>query len=155
MASAASAIASSAASGVEAAPAIESNEGSAVAMIDDTTDETAVATTTSDDEEKSSEGIKIVPVAAVVVSVGGGAYAFKMVRDRAEAAEEDRQRQFRMLMGEAANSDTEPSAAGEAMSDLMSDFDNESEFDDFDESPEPVVETPSKKKKRRGHENKK
>jgi hypothetical protein len=149
-ASAASAIASSAASVVEAAPAIESNEGSAVAMIDDTTDETAVATTTSDDEEKSSGGIKIVPVAAVVVSVGGGAYAFKMVRDRAEAAEEDRQRQFRMLMGEAANSDTEPSAAGEAMSDLMSDFDNESEFDDFDESPEPVVETPSKKKKRRG-----
>ena len=152
-ASAASAAASSAASVVDAAPAIASNEGSAVATIEDSTDETAVATTTttSDVEEKSSGGIKIVPAAAVVVSVGGGAYAFKMVRDRAEAAEEERQRQFRMLMGEAANSDTEPSAAGgEAMSDLMSDFDNEAEFDDFEESPEPVVESAPKKKKRRG-----
>ena len=153
-ASAASAAASSAAAVVDAAPTIGSSEGSAVATIEDSvSDENAVATTatTSDVEEKSSGGIKIVPAAAVVVSVGGGAYAFKMVRDRAEAAEEERQRQFRMLMGGDANSDVEPSATGgEAVSDVMSDFDNEAEFDDFEESPEPVAEKAPKKKKRRG-----
>jgi len=147
---AAAAAASSAASVVDVSPAIESNEGSAVATIDESADETALATIS--DEEKSSGGIKIIPAAAVVVSVGGGAYAFKMVRDRSAAAEEERQRQFKMLMGgdTITTSDTEP-PAGATMSDLMYDFENETEIDDVAIPPESVVETPPpKKKKRRG-----
>jgi hypothetical protein len=122
---AAAAAASSAASVVEALPPIESDAGSAVARLDETAqnsaEDAAVAATSIGKE--SSGGIKIVPASAVVVSVGGGAYAFKMIRDRAAAAEAERQRQFKMLMGgdTSTSSDTEPTT-GETLSDLMYDY---------------------------------
>jgi hypothetical protein len=142
---ASAAAASSAASAVESLPAVESDESSAVAAIEESVDETTVVA--ASDEEEPSAGKNALKVPAVVVSVGGGAYGLKMMRDRAEAAEEDRQRQFRMLMGGDTSSDTEPSA-GEAVSDLLSD---DSVLEDFDEPPEPVVEAPTPpKKKRRG-----
>jgi len=143
-AAAVSAAASSAASVVDASPTIESDEGSAVATIEDSVDETAVATIA--DGEESSGGIKIVPVSAVVVSVGGGAYAFKMVKDRAAAAEEERQRQFRMLMGGDTARSSDAEIAGETLSELMYEDESETEIDDV-----PVVDVPTvKKKKRRG-----
>jgi len=135
-------------------PPIEADAGSAVARLDETAEnsaeEAAVAATSIGKE--SSGGIKIVPASAVVVSVGGGAYAFKMIRDRAAAAEAERQRQFKMLMGgdTSTSSDTEPTT-GETLSDLMYDYENMTEIDDTTEPPVSIDETPvQKKKKRRG-----
>jgi hypothetical protein len=99
--SAAAAAASVPTSPVETSLTTAPNEDNTVATIEESIDESAdnsiVAAT--DDVEASTGGIKIVSASAIVVSVGGGAYAFKMVRDRSAAAEEERQRQFKMLMG--------------------------------------------------------
>jgi len=140
-AAAASAAASTAAAAAEAVPSAVDSEPSAVAAIEESADETAVATTS--EEKESSGGLNIVPAAGVVVAVGGGVYGFKMMQDKAAAEEEERQRQFKMLMGgDVASSDTE--AADDEV--VLDDFEAE-----IDGTPEPVVEAPApKKKKRRG-----
>ena len=99
---------------------------------------------TTSEKQESSGGLSIVPAAGVVVAVGGGAYAFKMVRDNAAVAEEERQRQFRMLMGgdAVASSDTKTSTEDDGLVDFESEIDG---------TPEPIVEAaPPKQKKRRG-----
>eukprot|EP00535_Pseudo-nitzschia_heimii_P006450 CAMPEP_0197173572 /NCGR_PEP_ID=MMETSP1423-20130617/453_1 /TAXON_ID=476441 /ORGANISM="Pseudo-nitzschia heimii, Strain UNC1101" /LENGTH=842 /DNA_ID=CAMNT_0042622407 /DNA_START=54 /DNA_END=2582 /DNA_ORIENTATION=- len=153
-AAAAAAAISTAAAASASTPAVEPSlsvtpvEDSSVALIDEIpderTDESSV--TTIDDEVSSTGRNKIVPASAILVSVGGGAYAFKMVRERAVAAEEERQRQFKILMGgDTPASSTTATAAGEMMTELI---DDEIEID---EQPEPLVEKPpTKKKKRRG-----
>jgi hypothetical protein len=143
-AAAASAAASTAVAAAEAVPSVVENsgDGAAVATIEQSTDETAMATTS--EKEESSGGLSIVPAAGVVVAVGGGAYAFKMVRDNAAVAEEERQRQFRMLMGGdvVASSDTKTSTEDDGLVDFESEIDG---------TPEPIVEAaPPKQKKRRG-----
>jgi hypothetical protein len=133
------------------------------AIIDDSADEDVVATTdsgsTAVSEKKKSGGIKIIPASAVVVTVGGGAYALKMVRDRSANEEEERQRQFKLLMGEVEkgnSGDSVGSAAASAMSDLMAEYDDLTEEDDEDDdvkSPEPIessTPTAPMAKKRRG-----
>lgn len=47
----------------------------------------------------------IVPVTATVVTVGGGGYAIKVLRDKRAAAEAERQRQFKLLIGGDENDD--------------------------------------------------
>mmetsp|Transcript_40749 Transcript_40749/g.45934 ORF Transcript_40749/g.45934 Transcript_40749/m.45934 type:complete len:875 (+) Transcript_40749:155-2779(+) len=112
---------------------------------------------TSVSQIKKSGGIKIVPAAAVVVSVGGGAYTLKMVRDRSAAEEAERQRQFKLLMGEVEGGVSETStdsgdSAGNTLSDLMYEYENLTEDNDDDDvkSPEPIKSPIPKPKKRRG-----
>ena len=68
-------------------------------------EEPAGTTTVTRSEKKS---LPIVPIAATLVVAGGGGFAFKVMRDRAAEAEEERQRQFRLLMGEVDGPATAP-----------------------------------------------
>jgi len=141
-AAAASAAASTAAAAAEAVPPSVGSEEAPVAAIEESAEETAVVTTS--DDETSSGGFNIVPAAGVVVAVGGGAYGFKMVQERAASAEAERQRQFKMLMGGDAVTSKPEASADEV---TLDDFEAE-----IDGTPEPVVEAPPppKMKKRRG-----
>lgn len=112
----------------------------------------ARAVAISETESPSSDalgGLKIVPVATVLMSVGGGAYVLKMVRDRNAEAEAERQRQFKLLMGNMEK-DTQGTSGEKTMSDLMFDYENESERDD--EPSQSVLEPiqPLKPKKKKG-----
>jgi len=98
---------------------------------------------------KKSSKIPILPVSGVVVAVGGGGYALKLLRDKSAADEEERQRQFKLLMG--MNDEDSPSSAPalEEVDTDMSDF----AFDE--EQSRPIektaeVESVPKKKKRLG-----
>jgi len=48
---------------------------------------------------QDKKGIPTIPIAGGVIAVTGGGYAFKVMRDKAIADEEERQRQFKLLMG--------------------------------------------------------
>jgi len=138
-------------------------DGDSIASdIDDVVADENAATTidpgsSSVSQIKKSRGIKIVPAAAVVVSVGAGAYTLKMVRDRSAAEEVERQRQFKLLMGEIEGGVSETStdsgdSAGNTLSDLMYEYENLTEENDDDDvkSPEPTKSPTQKPKKRRG-----
>eukprot|EP00529_Nitzschia_sp_RCC80_P004294 CAMPEP_0113501986 /NCGR_PEP_ID=MMETSP0014_2-20120614/33284_1 /TAXON_ID=2857 /ORGANISM="Nitzschia sp." /LENGTH=908 /DNA_ID=CAMNT_0000396685 /DNA_START=108 /DNA_END=2834 /DNA_ORIENTATION=+ /assembly_acc=CAM_ASM_000159 len=118
--------------------------------------EIATMTSSSDAAEKKDMlgGLKIVPAASLLVAVGGGVYAVKTVRDRSAAAEEERQRNFKLLMGEFENDVEEEVKDQKSMSDLMFDYENMTETDDdvdepkakaSSEAPQPIA--PKKKKK--------
>jgi len=101
-------------------------------------------------KESKLGGINIIPAAGAVIAVGGGAYAFKTMREKSAAAEEERQRQFKLLMGEvekdvADTNEAKGSSAGDTMSDLMFEYENETERD---EAPKPAPVEPQKKKRR-------
>lgn len=141
-AAAASVAAASTPVAVDVAPEPETVADS---IVDDVGSSEAVVAEVSG--EKKSSKSNIIKATAVVVTVGGGV-AFKMVRDKAASDEEDRQRQFQMLMGDSAvdeSNDAEVSA--EALSDMMFEYENETEVDE--KAPEPVLEAPKKKKKKR------
>jgi hypothetical protein len=94
--------------------------------------------------------IPAVPAAAAVVVVGGGGYAFKLFRDKAGAEEEQRQRQFRMLMGEddANGKSKKPSKSrtlGSAPA--LEEVDTDLFGLDGEDSSSPSPTPPSKKKK--------
>ena len=149
---------------VDTSPPVSNDGGIEAAIIDDGADEGIVATTdsgsTAVSEKKKFGGIKIIPASAVVVTVGGGAYALKMVKDRSTNEEEERQRQFKLLMGEVeagSSGDSAGSTAASAMADLMSEYEDLTEEDDDDEDDVKTLEvvessTPKapKAKKRRG-----
>jgi hypothetical protein len=149
---------------VDTSPPVSNDGGIEAAIIDDSADEDIVATTdsgsTAVSEKKKFGGIKIIPASAVVVTVGGGAYALKMVQDRSANEEEERQRQFKLLMGEVeagSSGDSAGSTAASALSNLMSEYEDLTEEDDDDEddvkAPEPIqssTPTAPKAKKRRG-----
>lgn len=103
---AAAAAASAAASTMSSGP--ELTEIAPSAESDEVTEETVAVEQPAVVEAKSTatadEGLKILPVAAVVAAVGGGGYAFKTMRANAAVAEEERQRQFKLIMGEGAGS---------------------------------------------------
>jgi hypothetical protein len=107
----------------------------------------------SSEVTKSNSGvIKIIPASAALLAVGGGAFAVKAVRDRSAAAEAERQRQFKLLMGGLGNDTTEPIAAeggpkGSTLSDLMFEYENQTEKDDF--APD-STEPPAPKKRKSG-----
>ena len=48
---------------------------------------------------KKSKMLSIVPAVAVIGAVSGGGYAFKLMKEKAASDEEERQRQFNLLMG--------------------------------------------------------
>lgn len=97
--------------------------------------------------------LKIVPAASILVSVGGGAYAIKMARDRSAAAEEERRRNFKLLMdGDFAGGVKDETMGQKTMSDLMFDYENMTEKDESDEptakdSPGSSQQISPKKKK--------
>jgi len=71
-------------------------------------DATALATTTTTEEGGSSPAassvskkgkLPIVKVSTFLVAAGGGGYGVKLLRDKAAQDEEERQRQFKLLMG--------------------------------------------------------
>jgi hypothetical protein len=74
-------------------------------------DAEAIKTTHSIAKSAEKRKLSIVPVASVLVAVGGGGYAFKLYKDKAGSDEAERQRQFRMLMGDAANFDKSKSSS--------------------------------------------
>lgn len=90
--------------------------------------EESEASSTTVVSEKKFGGLPILPVSAVVVAAGGGSYAFKMYRDNIAAKEEDRQKQFRLLMGEGTTASKSPSSAP-ALEEVDVDLDDFS-FDD-------------------------
>jgi hypothetical protein len=89
-------------------------------------------------------------VAGVLVVVGGGGYAVKMLRDKAATDEKDRQAQFKLLMGGLEKEDSPWDALDveEEEADLSDfAFDDETTKDVDEEAP---AEMAPKKKKRRG-----
>lgn len=112
------------------------------------------ASSTAVVSEKKSRGLPILPVSAFVVAAGGGAYAFKMYQEKVAADEEQRQEQFRLLMGEGKRASKPPSSAP-ALEEVDADLDDFA-FDDevtrqepeksvSASAPEPV-EAPKKRK---------
>ena len=93
--------------------------------------------------------ISVVPLAGLgVVAVGGGGYALKMYQEKAARDEEERQRQFRILMGEEDSSGPSSAPALDVV-DTIDDFGMEPAQP---ETPAPAPTPPAapKKKKRRG-----
>jgi hypothetical protein len=160
----------------QAASAVDQLSGSGgetATMIEESaseTEESAVADPTSDVSSSATslvEKIPIVPAAAAfLVAAGGGGYAFKLYRDKAETAEEKRQQQFRMLMGEDSKGNPSSSLApgsAPALEEIETDL---SAWEDDEEAPvakkapkkaaaEPVVqvELPVPKKRKLGLKN--
>ncbi len=97
--------------------------------------------------KKSAKGLPILPVTGVVVAVGGGGYALKFMRDKATADEEERQRQFRLLMGGMNDSSPTSAPALEEIDSDMSDFTFEEERTKSIEKIEQVEAAPKKKKR--------
>ena len=97
--------------------------------------------------KKSSKGLPIVPAAGVVIAVGGGGYALKLWRDKAAADEEERQRQFKLLMSGMESSSPVSSPALEEVDSDLADFSFEEERTKPIETTEQVA---PKKKKRLG-----
>lgn len=50
-------------------------------------------------KESTDDKLPIIPVSAFLVAAGGGGYAFKILKEKSARDEEERQRQFRLLMG--------------------------------------------------------
>jgi hypothetical protein len=110
--------------------------------------------------EKKVVSIPILPVSAFVVAAGGSGVAFKMYRQKVAAAEEDRQKQFRLLMGEG-NGTPKPPSSAPALEEIDADMDD-FPFDDevttrkepekgvsssvVSSAPEPVEAPPKKRK---------
>jgi hypothetical protein len=102
-------------------------------------------------KEPRAVDMKIIPASGVVFAIGGGAYFLKTMKDRSDAAEAERQRQFKLLMGETERSVIETDAAKgksgkDTMSDLMFEYENMTERDD---APK-IDPTEQPKKKRKG-----
>jgi hypothetical protein len=155
----------SAASAVESAMPSSSEEAAVVgeaSLADDAEQGEASAVAIPTAPSKSSKTVNIggkeigvVPLAgATVVAVGGGGYAFKIMQEKAAIAEEERQRQFRLLMGmdEDGKEKSESAPALEVVDeededpiDVSFDEEQHKEFSsDVDSSP---VETPKKKRR--------
>lgn len=118
--SAASAVQTAAGSAVEAvtAPSSGAIVAAKEAVEDAASEASDVASEVASDAKsavtKSSSSKKSIPTAALVgvgvVAVGGGGYAFKVSQDKSGSDEAERQRQFRMLMGESGD-ESGPSSA--------------------------------------------
>lgn len=114
---------------------------------DETTEAVVEIPATLPVAKKSSKGPPIVPAAGVVIAVGGGGYALKLWRDKAAADEEERQRQFKLLMSGMESSSPVSSPALEEVDSDLSDFSFEEEKTKAIDMTEQVA---PKKKKRLG-----
>ncbi|KAG7338489.1 hypothetical protein IV203_009134 [Nitzschia inconspicua] len=140
-----------------AAPPSEGDEYYGGVELDDENDDGTGGGSAVAEKDSSSQtlkaaksgGIKIIPASGAVVALAGGAYLVKTMRDRSAAEEAERQRQFKLLMGEVQKdvTKTEGGTSGNTLSDMMFDYENETEKDDAPELPS-IDSAP--KKKRRG-----
>lgn len=110
----------------------------------------AAPTKSSDKVNIGGRKIGVVPLAGLgVITVGGGGYAFKLFQDKAAATEEERQRQFRLLMGEERSSPN--SAPALEVVDSDDDFGIDPPTKTEEKAPSPAAAPPAvPKKKRRG-----
>ena len=90
----------------------------------------------------TTKSLPIVQVSGVVIAVAGGGFAFKVMREKAAADEEERQRQFKLLMGGFS------APALEEVDTDISDFSFEEEKSRPIASPVETPQVPKKKKKR-------
>jgi hypothetical protein len=111
---------------------------------------------------KSESTIPIVPVSAFLVAAGGGGFALKLYKDKAARDEEERQRQFRLLMGIDKADDgsskgkkrSQSSALLDETDTDLSDLDAQDSVAPAPSKPSPVAETappspaPAPKKKK-------
>ena len=71
--------------------------------------------------QESPGGTKIIPVSAFIAVAGGGGFAFKRMQDKAAEAEMERQRQFKLIMGDGAPSSSPATSGPSVLDDLDSD----------------------------------
>jgi len=93
--------------------------------------------------------LTIIKASAVVALGGGGAFAFKTMKDKAAEEEAERERQFKLIMG--LEGDDEDDDAGTITDDWMSGpSETPKKVDSAPAAAAPVPEMPKKKKKVRG-----
>lgn len=142
----------------DAAPPSEGGEYEDSVETDDggdgsTSGAVAVAEVDSSSEtstEAKSGGIKIIPASAAVLALAGGTFFVKTMRERSAAEEAERQRQFKLLMGEVEKDVTDAvdrKSPNDTLSDMMFEYENETEKDD---APPSTSADLAPKKKRRG-----
>jgi hypothetical protein len=74
------------------------------------------------------KGFSFVPAVGAVVAVGGGGIAFKLYQEKAERDEEERRRQYKLIMGLSAKADTDY-------------YDEDADIEvDVDDIPSPTIE---------------
>ena len=166
-ASSAAAASASASSVVEAAESVASTSSDASqqehlqesasdvseATTDDGVDGSAAETSSvaKKGSPKKKGGLPIVPVSTFLVAAGGGAFAIKTMREKSAEAEEERQKQFKLLMGQLGEDEGAPALEVDD-TDLssMSFGDEKSRKDDEGSNePTPAVEQPAPKKRKR------
>lgn len=120
------------------------------------TAETATADVDMPVAPSSKKDIPIVPAAAVVgvAAVGGGGFAFKYMKNKAASDEEERQRQFDLIMG---NVDESTDSSAPSFADLDDDPATVPDVDepsapakDVETTSTPAAAPPKKKKKGMG-----
>jgi hypothetical protein len=74
-------------------------------------------------KKQISGKLPIVPATVAIVAAGGGGYAIKLYRDKAAADEEERRRQFRLLMGDDAESMPDEPSRASALEEVDTDLD--------------------------------
>ena len=90
----------------------------------------------------TKKSIPVIPVSGAIVAIAGGGFAFKVMREKAAADEEERQRQFKLLMGGFS------APALEEVDTEISDFSFDEEKSRPIASPVETPQVPKKKKKR-------
>ncbi|CAB9519312.1 expressed unknown protein (Partial), partial [Seminavis robusta] len=136
---------------------IAGDADTATAAESTTEEETPVCTPAAKKSKKANTvkiggaEIPVLPLAGVgVVAVGGGGYAFKIMQDRAALAEEEREKQFRLLMGMDEDEDTQNSPGSAPALEVVDDGLGGLDSTDKTEAPPEPTPMPAPKKKRRG-----
>ena len=145
-------VASAASDGVTQQPQEDLAEDDGVRSDSEPVEAAGVASATVKVSSKKKGGLPIVPVSTFLVAAGGGGYAIKVLRERSAEAEEERQRQFKLLMGQLG--DDAPSGAPALEvddADLSSlTFDDEnSRKEEGSEDSKLIPEQPTPKKRKR------
>jgi hypothetical protein len=73
----------------------------------------APSTVASTESSTKKQGLPVAPAAGAVVVALGGGYGLKLMREKSERQEEERQRQFRLLMGGDSVKEDQPRALEE------------------------------------------
>jgi hypothetical protein len=151
MAAAAAAAAAASAVTETAALVTEATEAAPIEAVEAPAEEVSTEPATAATEATTKKKLPIVGASAILVAVGGSGYAFKMMRDKATADEEERKRQFKLLMGGLDEEEALPSSVP-ALEEVDTDL-SDMEFEDENtkqtsEMPKEVEKAPKKKKKR-------
>ena len=157
-AAAAQGAASAADSVADAVQAPPSTDGEASIVGEATSDSSESPAVVSDSATSDADGtvskskksgVSVPLVGVSVVAVGGGGFAFKIMQDKAARDEEERKRQFSLLMGESSSSDSSSSGSAPALEVIDND---DVDLGDAPTStaPQPPEAPEAPKKKRRG-----